>query len=129
MLYFSPCLFKQQREQYIPLPIYNTFLYILCDGMGIDKTSHSNGQPTAEKMKRVMHQWWFINTYLFKVNCNSDKEWEVFGDKYLSCLAFDEAFKPECFLSKIQSILLHFIEDYCNCDYEAQHDPPIFSEV
>ena len=29
--YFASCLFKQHREQYLSLPIYNAFLYILCN--------------------------------------------------------------------------------------------------
>ena len=69
------------------------------------------------------------HTYLFKVNQNLDEAWEVFDDYYLSWLAIDDAFKPESFLSEICSLLLPFIEEYGDWDYEGKDNPPIFSEV
>ena len=63
--YFVRCLYKQQQQQWLPLPIYHTLLYILCGRMVIEKKCHKNGHPLSKLMTKVMYQWFFITITFF----------------------------------------------------------------
>ena len=55
--YFACFSYQQYLQQFLLSQVYNSFLYILFDDMGIEKKFHENDLPSYLTVCHLMMQW------------------------------------------------------------------------
>ena len=80
--YFADFLYQQYLMTYLPHKVYNKFLYILCDSMGIESTKHDKNPTSFFTVWWIMMQWWFVQNVPSKVGKKLNDAWYEFDELY-----------------------------------------------